>query len=625
MMSTKYSELKKLMIRAKYFLMAFVSTLAICANYVIAENADSSLNVSPIPTAASGADNSLTTFILKFQHSFVGNSLAEVIIIVSLFLLYVKVWKNAKKNLVAVFLSIICSLCYIVGKSYAVIGSDVLILSNTYQIVFSLICYCGLFLFLTCVFHLCINMLDTITLKVPVEENWCKKRCIYFLLIFLSWLPYMIAYYPGCMPFDTFGQLNQYLGLTHMSNHFPIVSTYLVGWSYSIGNALGSNLGLFIYVIVQALIGALAFLEVCIRIEKIGLPKIALYIALGFYCIIPIWATSVVCIVKDYTYYPIMLLYVLIYIDMVRERKLGNWKRIVKYIILSVLTVFFRNEAIYIIVISTLFLLITMKKWEKIKILIIAIILIVMHSGYMDSLDRKGLIAEYDKKEAYSAFFQQTARYIQYYEDELTEEEIEIINQTLDYGAIKKVYTPGLSDPVKENYRCPNEEDWEKYKDLWFKCFLKHPKVYMDSIITGCYGYFLPGYNFPRKETYFLVNVFDKYEPEGLGISYLWSDDVRSVFEGYANIWKNSPVLSILVSPGIYSWIMLFNIVVLVCKRKIKECIAFIPYLLVLGVCCVSPVTGLLRYAIPYIAGMPLMITYTIHCLKKGETSYGEI
>ena len=344
MMSTKYNEIKKLIIRTKYLLMAFMSTLAICANYIIAENVDSSLNVSPIPTAASGADNSLTTFMLKFQHNFVGNSLADVIIIVSLFLLYTKVWKKAKKNLTAVLLSIICSLCYIVGKSYAITGSDALLLSNTYQISFSLICCFGLFIFLTCIFHLCINMLDNITLNVLAEGNWRKKRYLYILLIFVSWLPYMIAYYPGCMPFDTFGQLNQYLGLSHMSNHFPIVSTYLVGWCYSIGNALGSNVGLFIYVIAQALVGALAFSEVCIRIEKIGLPKVALYITLGFYCIIPIWATSVVSIVKDYTYYPIMLLYVLVYIDMVKERKIGDWKRIVKYIILSVLTVFFRNE-----------------------------------------------------------------------------------------------------------------------------------------------------------------------------------------------------------------------------------------------------------------------------------------
>lgn len=243
----------------------------------------------------------------------------------------------------------------------------------------------------------------------------------------------------------------------------------------------------------------------------------------------------------------------------------------------------------------------------------------------MNCLNSRGYVQEYDKTEACSVIFQQTARYIQYYEDELTEEEKAIINQTLDYESIKERYTPGLSDPVKETYRCPDEEDWNNYKNLWFKCFLKHPKVYVDSFITGCYGYFLPGYNYPLKETYFLVNIFDKFEPEGLGICYFWDDNVRSVFEAYTNVWKNSPILSLFISPGIYSWIMLFCLVALVRKSKVRECIAFVPYILIVCVCCVSPVTGLLRYAIPYIAGTPLMIAYTMGCLKKKESMDVEI
>ena len=56
-------------------------------------------------------------------------------------------------------------------------------------------------------------------------------------------------------------------------------------------------------------------------------------------------------------------------------------------------------------------------------------------------------------KEIFSIPFQQTARYIQEYPDEVASEEKEGINNLLSYDAISEKYIPERSDPVKDTYK----------------------------------------------------------------------------------------------------------------------------------------------------------------------------
>lgn len=145
---------------------------------------------------------------------------------------------------------------------------------------------------------------------------------------------------------------------------------------------------------------------------------------------------------------------------------------------------------------------------------------------------------------------------------------------------------------------------------FWIDCFIKHPSVYIEHLLCATSGYLLPGFNCPGKEVYFL------YRTHNYDNFFYFNDEIRSVLESYTNLWKNGPVTSLLFASGLYTWIMFWCIWNLLRKKKIRLAIAFVPPMLVLGVCIMSPISGLLRYALPYIAICPLMICYSIKCAK---------
>lgn len=78
------------------------------------------------------------------------------------------------------------------------------------------------------------------------------------MLLFISKIPYLIAYYPGFMIWDTASSIAQFYGFkTHvvsispmpdaiLSNHHMILFTYLMGGFVKFGELIGSqNFGFF--------------------------------------------------------------------------------------------------------------------------------------------------------------------------------------------------------------------------------------------------------------------------------------------------------------------------------------------------------------------------------------------
>ena len=73
-------------------------------------------------------------------------------------------------------------------------------------------------------------------------------------------------------------------------------------------------------------------------------------------------------------------------------------------------------------------------------------------------------IASVGKQEALSVCFQQTARYVKYHGDEVTQEEEEAIKKVLNYKDIGNLYDPNLSDPVKKTFKTEStSEDLKNY------------------------------------------------------------------------------------------------------------------------------------------------------------------
>lgn len=591
---------------AKVFFCAFISVLALVGNNTTPENTVLGLNENVYFSSTINAINPLTVFLAKFQNVYSTDSILPIVAFVALIFFYKKNMDCVSKYKTSYLLAVIFSGFFVIGKSYALYGGDDLICANAFQVFYSLISVLGLSILIYHTICFAQQKIDQYYMNKK-KNNVSLKLCC--LIIAAGWFPFIVAYFPGAIPWDPMLQIRQYIGVDVWSNHFPMFTTLLMGWGYSVGTVFGDGLGLFFYMIFQIVVGLVSFTLVCKKLMEWDIPSKYIYLTVAFYAINPIWCSAEASTMKDYLFFPIFVIFLILYMEIVMRRDFGT-KTLLAYIVCSLFLSLIRSEGVYIIIISSAFLVIIVNKIRnKIIIAVLCVVFFVGNSVYHHVLYEKGLEIEFDKREVNNAIFQCTARYINEYETELTEEEKEIIDNVLVYETIKTNYTPGFADPVKDTYRSPDRERWKKYLNLSIKCLIAHPKVYMDSIITGAYGYFLPGYNYPTKEVYFLyIRQFDG-DPT---FEFAFNDEIRSVFESYINLWKNGAISSWVFSAGIYTWILLWSCWNLLRKKQILALVGVVPPLLVLGVCCISPITGLLRYALPYIAATPLTIAYSI-------------
>ena len=208
---------------------------------------------------------------------------------------------------------------------------------------------------------------------------------------------------------------------------------------------------------------------------------------------------------------------------------------------------------------------------------------------------------------------QQTARYVLYYGDEITDEEEKAIDKVLDYNKIADTYNPELVDPIRmicrENVR---REEVKKYIEVYLHHLKRHPICYLDAFLNKANGYFYPNDRGVQKKYAFvgLHNIESFNEQSGL--------DIHSVFPRIVNALsviiesdtlREIPFVGMFFSSGFYSWIFM-TCVVFVGKAKWrrKNITIFFPGIFVLIGCVASPCNAYFRYAFPIVMCVPFFI-----------------
>jgi len=93
--------------------------------------------------------------------------------------------------------------------------------------------------------------------------------------------------------------------------------------------------------------------------------------------------------------------------------------------------------------------------------------------------------------EALSIPFQQTARYVFEYPDEVTEAEMVAIDLVLPYDIIADSYNPKLSDPIKGKMKSgASKKDYLTYAKTWLLMGIKKAGVYIAATWNNINGYF---------------------------------------------------------------------------------------------------------------------------------------
>lgn len=453
-----------------------------------------------------------------------------------------------------------------------------------------------------------------------------------FYTLFLTKLPFLIVLYPGIIPADTTGSIEQFLGLGDLSvrlsttdpfytasNHLPYLYTIVYGGIMKAGILIANqNVAFFIATLLQTALLSWILASFIQFITQQDIHKYAqrfLILFFSFNPIIAIWSAS---LVKD-TFLSIMILwYVLDLFRIVSSKGEILRKRSFQCTHIAVLFFFAlsKNQCFLIEVITGIVLLYFFRK-EIRQIAYTYGFASVLYVGLWLNLFLPFChVAPVGKQEVLGTLFQQTALYSIRHADEVTSQEIAHIDKVLPYAQLTELYDPDLHDPVKFNYRVTiTNEEYRNYFKSWFNMLVKHPFTYIESVLRGCYGFFYPSQRFPIAD---IANGIKPNEYPGLYEITPFMPREKSGLSFLLRI----PVIGWFFTPGFLVLLFLLCTYQIVKHGKKEWIPVFIPAILSVLILFISPQNGCFRYIMPIGFLLPFYITLLFE--RKNKIIYNK-
>lgn len=301
-----------------------------------------------------------------------------------------------------------------------------------------------------------------------------KRLFIVFCIIVISWIPVLLAAYPGYFCYDAETEYLDYIE-GHITNWHPPIHTFILGFIVvSIGHLAESyNLGIFIYTALQMIVIAACFTYCIAFLERYKVSKWIKTISVLYYALFPVISMFAICSTKDTIFSAVVLVSIIKAIDalMDKEKFLSSTWEQIKFSIIIFLALILRNNAIYAYVPLLIIFIISFKN-KKVLIPIIEIIgLYILYAILIYGIFH---VSTSRNAEAFSVPLQQIARVYNYNYDSLTEEEINEIHEYTTHEQIKN-YLPECSDLIKRNIYL-GDMGYARFLKLWFGIGLKNPR-----------------------------------------------------------------------------------------------------------------------------------------------------
>ena len=439
------------------------------------------------------------------------------------------------------------------------------------------------------------------------------SSCFCFILN----IPYIIIFYPGTCNWDTINQLTDFFtGKDPMSyswipgqetvscflnDHHPVFDTLIYSAFIGIGKSIGNiNTGMFLFTVVQVALMSLCLGIMVCYLSRLDVPVLYRQLALLFVSLMPCLCVFNITMIKDTTYSLIFILYLMVYIDIVRRG--ADRKILILFTVLCLLLCLTKKTGVYLVVLSGLPLLLSSSLKGKrlnmlIPVLLPAVTMFILLPKIVFPLAD---IYPGGKQEMMSTFIQQTARVVVDHGDELSSEEKDIIDKIVDYDLISENYNISSSDNVKNTYRFgATGEERSDYMKLWASLAIRYPGSCIKATLGTCAGFFSP---VSTIQIYTGIPSQDWVEvtnPEGLS-------DIRLGFKELYNkiCGLKYPVPFLTV---IYSWwIPVLTFLFVLERKSYRHILCLVPVFVSILVLCASPYNGA-RYALSLIYTAPLI------------------
>lgn len=453
-----------------------------------------------------------------------------------------------------------------------------------------------------------------------------------FIAILICWSIYAIAFYPIILSPDPSFQIKQFFNVrtkyadyailldnnVFLTNHHPVFHTMILGYSLKLGRfLLNDNFGLFIYSLTQLLFLAFTLSLTIKYLNENNVNKKIVFIVLLLYCFIPMFPLYAMSGVKDTYYTCFIILYVMKLDKIIRSKQEKlSYKEMIQLLLIMFAVCLFRNNGIYVLILSFPLILIYSKKYFQ-TLLVIFIGVLAFYGTYTKVLLPSLKITDGSIRETLSIPFQQTARYVKYYNKDLSKNDIKVIDKVLGYETLAKRYNPTISDPVKNEFnKYTTKKELLAYLKVWFKCFFKHPLVYIEATLNNIYGYFSP-----QSTNWYIYYKYDTRITEDKLVNYHYNNlsSLRLILSSFAQGFPYIPLIGLISNIGFNTWLLLGLTTYSIFKKKKEYLIVLSPLLISLLICVASPVNTYFRYAMPFIFIMPFIFTLIVTRLKNNE------
>lgn len=463
----------------------------------------------------------------------------------------------------------------------------------------------GLFLLILSFFIKFSKYIFNFKLKTS-EKSFFSKRIftISFITILLCWIPYFLALFPGVLTPDSISQFDSVAnGFKIVSDHHPVLHTIFIGIIYKLGYLLFNNVNLAVALVSlsQMIIMASIFSYFVKFLYNKKTSKYILISIILYFSLSPIHAYYSITMWKDVIFGGLVLLFIIVLIQ-IDDNNTLNLRLFFKFILISILMLLFRNNAIYMYIIILPFICFHFKNIIK-NISIACLVVFSIFFLIKGPIFNKFGITKSSSSEYIAMPLQQIGRIV-YKEASLNEYEYEMINNLIPVPIIKEVYNPMNVDAIKFNKNYNSnifDENKLEYLKLWLNIVRKHPSISVEAYLNSTLGYWYSNVNY-----WATSNVVSENEI-GIHRNSIGGNIIKYYVEKIVS--RDIPIISLQWSIGL-CFIIIFSLsfIIILRKQYYKLCYFSPVFGIWLTTMIASPVFAEFRYIYAAYTCLPLLI-----------------
>ncbi|MGW9112799.1 DUF6020 family protein [Microbacterium sp. NPDC055683] len=436
-----------------------------------------------------------------------------------------------------------------------------------------------------------------------------------FATLLLVRTPYLVAWWPGIVPFDTFRSFSYVRGVGEWEQYEPVAHSLLVGAMQALGGALGGgDAGIVAFgATVQLLTSSAASAFLLWRMAVWGVGTRAWAVSFLWLAASPVLGIFSITVVKDMPFTTAFVVFVTCVGELTigRQREGGGAWAWAALIVSGAATSVLRNNGVYVVLagIAILIGLVWRRVWRR-AAAVLAVIAVV-YAAYAGPLTSALDAAPVPPAEAWSVPLQQLARIAA--TEDLDAQDRRFLDELFpENGAegIGDVYDPFISDPVKADAHA----GWSaigtgEFLLSWARIAAAHPGRAIEATLAGTVGYWAPGaasydglilssHNDVRD-----VHLDIDARPPQTGLGgflvrhELLGDTLRAI-----------PLLGLTITPATVVWAWIIAAVVIIRCRGRQQGAVLVPAAILLATILAGPVSGGMRYILPLAAALPVAI-----------------